>query len=96
MNYTNKDMEMNNLVQRLRDNADIDEAEGCTASVVALEREAADRIAQLEADLADARKVISVVDGLVTAKGRYHTAQWYQKMVTALDEYKAAVKEQGK
>jgi len=39
---------MNNLVQRLRDNADIDEAEGCTASVVALEREAADSIAQLE------------------------------------------------
>lgn len=47
---------MNTLVQRLRDNADIDEAEGCTASVVALEREAADRIAQLETDLAEARK----------------------------------------
>ena len=52
------------------------------------------RIAQLEADLASAQKVIKVVDSLVTAKGRYHTAQWYQKMVTALDEYKAAIKEQ--
>lgn len=54
----------------------------------------ASRIAQLEADLASAQKVIKVVDSLVTAKGRYHTAQWYQKMVTALDEYKAAIKEQ--
>lgn len=52
-----------------------------------------DRIAQLDIELAEARKVIGVVDGLVTAKGRYHTAQWYQKMVTALDEYKAAIKE---
>ncbi len=52
------------------------------------------RITQLESDLAEAQKVIKVVDSLVTAKGRYHTAQWYQKMVTALDEYKAAVKEQ--
>jgi hypothetical protein len=51
-------------------------------------------IKQLEADLAESQKVIKVVDGLVTAKGRYHTAQWYQKMVTALDEYKAAIKEQ--
>lgn len=51
-------------------------------------------VAKLEADLAEAKKVISVVDGLVTAKGRYHTAQWYQKMVTALDEYKATIKEQ--
>jgi len=33
---------MTDLVQRLLDNANIDEAEGCTASVVALEREAAD------------------------------------------------------
>lgn len=54
------------------------------------------RITQLEQQLAEARKVISVVDGLVTAKGRYHTAQWYQKMVTALDEYKAEIKDQGK
>lgn len=52
----------------------------------------ATRIAQLEAELAEARKVISVVDSLVTAKGRYHTAQWYQKMVTALDEYKVSVR----
>lgn len=52
-----------------------------------------ERIKQLETELAEARKVIGVVDGLVTAKGRYHTAQWYQKMVTALDEYKAAIKE---
>ena len=50
--------------------------------------------AQLEADLAESQKVIKVVDGLVTAKGRYHTAQWYQKMVTVIDEYKAAIKEQ--
>ena len=53
-----------------------------------------ERITQLESDLAESQKVIKVVDSLVTAKGRYHTAQWYQKMVTALDEYKAAVKEQ--
>ena len=52
------------------------------------------RITQLESDLAESQKVIKVVDGLVTAKGRYHTAQWYQKMVTVLDEYKAAIKEQ--
>jgi len=51
-------------------------------------------IKQLESDLAESQKVIKVVDSLVAAKGRYHTAQWYQKMVTALDEYKAAIKEQ--
>ena len=53
-----------------------------------------DRIAQLESDLAESQKVIKVVDSLVAAKGRYHTAQWYQKMVTVLDEYKAAIKDQ--
>lgn len=52
------------------------------------------RIEQLERQLEEARKVIKVVDGLITAKGRYHTAQWYQKMVTAIDEYKATIKEQ--
>lgn len=52
------------------------------------------RITQLESDLAESQKVIKVVDSLVAAKGRYHTAQWYQKMVTVLDEYKAAIKEQ--
>lgn len=45
---------MNNqtLQQQLRANADIDEMEGCTASVVAMERAAADKIDDLEAALA--------------------------------------------
>lgn len=47
------------------------------------------RISQLEQELAEAKKLISVVDDLVTAKGRYHTEQRYRKMVAALDDYKA-------
>ncbi len=42
-----------------------------------------------DTQLVEAKKVIQVVDGLVTAKGRYHTAQWYQSVVHALDTYKA-------
>ena len=36
------------LQEQLRANADLDEMEGCTASVVAMERAAADRIDALE------------------------------------------------
>ena len=47
-----------------------------------------ERIRELENQLAEANKVIDVIDALITCKGRYHTAQWYQKMVSAFDEYK--------
>ena len=43
------------LQQQLRANADIDEMEGCTASVVAMERAAADRIDELERQLAESK-----------------------------------------
>lgn len=74
--------------------SEIENLRGLLAAELAANEAAKFRVTQLEKQLAEARKVIGVVDGLVTAKGRYHTAQWYQKMVTALDEYKAAVKEQ--
>ena len=47
-----------------------------------------ERIKELENQIAEANKVIDVIDALITCKGRYHTAQWYQKMVSAFDEYK--------
>ena len=47
-----------------------------------------ERIKELENQLAEANKVIDVIDALITCKGRHHTAQWYQKMVSAFDEYK--------
>lgn len=46
------------------------------------------KIKELENQLAEANKIIDVIDALITSKGRYHTAQWYQKMVIAFDEYK--------
>lgn len=42
---------MSDLVKRLRENALLDECEGATDYVVAMEREAADRIEELEREL---------------------------------------------
>lgn len=49
-------MDFTDLTKRLRENADLDEMEGCTASVVALEREAADALSALQSELAAVRQ----------------------------------------
>lgn len=49
-------IDFTDLAKRLRENADLDEMEGCTASVVALEREAADALSALQAENAAVRQ----------------------------------------
>lgn len=52
------------LVKRLRDNALLDECEGCNPDVVALEREAADAIDALQADRDQANTALVADEGL--------------------------------
>lgn len=56
----------NDIIQRLRDNADLDEAEHGNARVVQLEREAADEIERLCGELSRLRA--PVADDSVTVK----------------------------
>jgi hypothetical protein len=58
---TGSDEQMSDLPQRLRDNADIDEAEGGNPAVIKLERDAADHIEQLRAALSQSPAAEAVV-----------------------------------
>lgn len=51
--------QQDDIIQRLRDNADIDEAEHCNPDVVALEREAADEIERLRSELSKLRAPVA-------------------------------------